>query len=113
MASLPYRVARALHCLAAVSLIDFGRGAQRPWVSGLVRLRNQQFVGHPELEDAFFEGMGRPLPDIGEADAAALTLETIKQSLGTVVWAHQIGDASFTRHGRAMTERFLDRAVSA
>ena len=31
-----------------MSLIDFGRGAQRPWVSDLVRLRNQQFVGHPE-----------------------------------------------------------------
>jgi tRNA A-37 threonylcarbamoyl transferase component Bud32 len=95
-----------------VRLIDFGRAGQRPWVSDLVRLRNQQFVGHPELEDAFFAGLGQPLSAIGAADAAALTLETIKQGVSTVVWANKIGDADFTEHGRGMISRFLDGAVS-
>jgi tRNA A-37 threonylcarbamoyl transferase component Bud32 len=96
-----------------VGLIDFGRGGRRPWVSDLVRLRSQQFVGHPELEAAFLAGLGRPLADIGEADATALALETIRQAVGTVVWAHQIGDADFTEHGRRMIRRLLDGAVSA
>jgi tRNA A-37 threonylcarbamoyl transferase component Bud32 len=47
----------------AVSVIDFGRGAQRSWVSDLVRLQNQQFVGRPHLEAAFWAGLGRTLGD--------------------------------------------------
>lgn len=87
-----------------VSVIDFGRGAQRSWVSDLVRLRSQQFAGHPDLEDAFMRGLGRPVT--GE-DAVMLELETVKQSLGTVVWAHGIGDPSFEEHGRGMIARYL------
>jgi hypothetical protein len=96
-----------------VRLIDFGRGGQRPWVSDLVRLRNQQFVGHPELEDAFFAGLGLPLSAIGEADAAALTLESVRQAVSTVVWASKTGDADFAGRGRVMISRFLDGGVCA
>lgn len=96
-----------------VGLIDFGQSAQRPWVRDLVRLRNQQFVRHPELECAFYEGLGRQASEISESDAAALTLATIAQSLGTVVWAHQMGQTDFLEHGRTMIERFLDTSVSA
>jgi hypothetical protein len=95
-----------------VRLIDFGRGGQRPWVSDLVRLRNQQFVGHPEFEDAFFAGLGLPLSAIAEADAAAFTLESVKQAVSTVVWANKIGAADFADHGRVMITRFLDGGVS-
>jgi hypothetical protein len=88
-----------------VSVIDFGRGAQRPWVSDLVRLKNQQFIGHPEIEEAFMEGVGRSLTN---ADLEMLQLETLRQSTGTVVWAHNIGDNEFEEHGRQMIARFLD-----
>jgi hypothetical protein len=40
-------------------------------------------------------------------------LQDTAQSLGTVVWAHQIGDADFTEHGRTMIERFADNAALA
>jgi tRNA A-37 threonylcarbamoyl transferase component Bud32 len=106
-----YQPRNWLTCQGEVRLIDFGRGGQRPWVSDLVRLRNQQFVGRPELADAFFAGLGLPLSALGEADAAALTLETIEQSVGTVVWATKIGAADFADHGRGMITRFLDEPV--
>jgi len=90
-----------------VSVIDFGRGAKRSWVSDLVRLRNQQFVGHPELEQAFMDGLSRTLT---EADLEMLALETVSESLGTVVWAHGIGDQEFEEHGRRMIARILESA---
>lgn len=90
-----------------VSVIDFGRAAQRSGVSDLVRLRHQQFVGRPDLSDAFDEGLGRPL---SSDDRELLLLETIREAVGTVVWAHRIGDAPFEEHGRTMVERILDEA---
>lgn len=87
-----------------VSVIDFGRGVQRSWVSDLVRLQNQQFLGHPELEEAFMQGLGRTLT---EEDSELLALETLTESLGTVVWANRIGDREFEEHGRRMIARVL------
>ena len=88
-----------------LSVIDFGRGAQRSWVSDLVRLQNQQFLGHPELAEAFMDGLGRTL---ATEDLEILRLETLRESVGTVVWAHRIGDKEFEDHGRQMIVRFLD-----
>jgi hypothetical protein len=86
-------------------VIDFGRGAPRSWVSDLVRLQNQQFLGHPAFEDAFMEGLDR---DPTKGDLEILRLETIIESLGTVVWSHKIGDDEFEDHGRLMIDRFLE-----
>jgi Ser/Thr protein kinase RdoA (MazF antagonist) len=91
-----------------VSVIDFGRAAERSWVSDLVRLRNRQFVNHLELEEAFMAGVGRTL---SAADYETLKLETVSESLGTVVWAHKIGDDEFEEHGRRMIARVLDSAT--
>jgi hypothetical protein len=88
-----------------LSVIDFGRGAQRSFVSDLVRLQNQQFLGHPELADAFMEGWG---PILANDDLEILRLETLRESIGTVVWAHRIGDKEFEEHGRRMIFRYLD-----
>lgn len=90
-----------------VSVIDFGRAAQRSWVSDLVRLRNQQFVDRPDLSTAFDAGRARPLT---ADERELLTLETLRESVGTVVWAHGIGDADFEEHGRRMVERVLAQA---
>jgi aminoglycoside phosphotransferase (APT) family kinase protein len=87
-----------------VSVIDFGRATQRSWVSDLVRLRNQQFHGRPDRERAFMDGMGRGFT---EADAVILELETLHESIGTVVWAHSIADPVFEAHGRTMIRRML------
>jgi hypothetical protein len=91
-----------------VGVIDFGRAAERSWVSDLVRLRNRQFVNHLELEEAFMAGVGRTL---SAADYETLKLETVSESLGTVVWAHKIGDDEFEEHGRRMIARVLDSAT--
>jgi tRNA A-37 threonylcarbamoyl transferase component Bud32 len=94
-----------------IAVIDFGRGAQRSWVSDLVRLRSKDFHGRPELEAAFMRGMGR---ELDASDAAVLELETMREAIGTVVWSHGIGDRDFEQHGRAMIRRLLDGdAVSA
>jgi hypothetical protein len=90
-----------------VSVIDFGRASQRSWVSDLVRLQNMQFLGRPDLEHAFLDGMNRTPT---AADGEILALETLRASIGTVVWAHGIGDSSFEEHGRAMVARFLNPA---
>ena len=87
-----------------VAVIDFGRGAQRSWVSDLVRLRSKDFHEHPELEAAFMSGMGR---EVDEADAELLTLETLREAVGTVVWSRSIGDDDFEEHGRIMIRRLL------
>jgi len=91
-----------------VGVIDFGRAAERSWVSDLVRLRSRQFVDHPELEEAFMTGLGRRLTT---ADHETLKLETVNEGLGTVIWAHKIGDDQFEEHGRRMIARILDSAT--
>ena len=70
----------------------------------LVRLSHQQFVQRPELAEAFHAGLGRTL---GPADEDLWRLENLNQSIGTVVWAHQMGDTAFEQAGRDMVERVL------
>lgn len=88
-----------------LSVIDFGRATDRHWTSDLVRLQHQQFVGHPELEEAFFAGLGR---HVEPQDGAILRLENLMQAVTTVVWAHGIGDSRFEDAGRTMITRILN-----
>jgi hypothetical protein len=93
-----------------VGVIDFGRGQDRSWVSDLVRLQNQQFTKHPERERAFMAGLGRMVEG---NDAELLAIESMRQGLGTVIWAHGIGDRDFEEHGRTMITRLLQRESRA
>ena len=87
-----------------IKVIDFGRAERRPWLHDLVRLSHQQFVRRPELAVAFYAGFGR---NVGPAEADLWRLENLNQAIGTVVWAHQMGDTAFEQSGRAMVERVL------
>ncbi|WP_426228371.1 phosphotransferase family protein [Pseudarthrobacter sp. DSP2-3-2b1] len=87
-----------------IKVIDFGRAEQRPWVHDLVRLTHQQFVHRQGLAEAFHEGLGRT---VGPAEADLWRLENLNQAVGTVVWAHQVGDAAFEESGRGMVHRVL------
>jgi Ser/Thr protein kinase RdoA (MazF antagonist) len=89
-----------------VGVIDFGRGQDRSWVSDLVRLQNQQFAEHPERERAFMAGLGRM---VESEDTELLAIESMRQGLGTVIWAHGIGDRDFEEHGRTMITRLLQQ----
>ncbi|GAB3608940.1 hypothetical protein GCM10027414_10650 [Humibacter ginsengiterrae] len=88
-----------------IAVIDFGRGAQRSWVSDLVRLRSKDFHDRPQLEAAFMRGTGR---ELDADDRAVLELETMREAVGTVVWSHGIGDDDFEEHGRVMIRRLLE-----
>ncbi|PNI07059.1 aminoglycoside phosphotransferase [Arthrobacter sp. AFG7.2] len=87
-----------------IKVIDFGRADARPWMHDLVRLTHQQFVGQPALEEAFYSGFGKRLQ---RSEASVWQLENLNQALGTVVWAHKIGDAAFERSGVQRVERTL------
>jgi Ser/Thr protein kinase RdoA (MazF antagonist) len=87
-----------------VRVIDFGRSEWRPAVSDVVRLQHQQFVGRPDLVEAFFAGYGHG-PATFDPDVSAL--EHLLQSLGTVVWAHTMRDTEFEAHGHRMVGRVL------
>lgn len=87
-----------------IKVIDFGRADARPWIHDLVRLTHQQFLGRPALAEAFYSGLGK---DLNSSEAGVWQLENLNQALGTVVWAHKIGDAAFEQSGVLMVERIL------
>ncbi len=88
----------------SIKVIDFGRADARAWVHDLIRLRHQQLLGRAELKDAFYTGLGRSMEP---EDSGIWRLENLHQAIGTVVWAHQVGDDRFEGAGRAMVERVL------
>ncbi|MGA8787316.1 MAG: aminoglycoside phosphotransferase family protein [Paenarthrobacter sp.] len=89
-----------------IKVIDFGRAELRPWVHDLVRLSHQQLLAQPMLAAAFHEGLGRVVTT--EEEHHLWTMENLNQSVGTVVWAHDVGDAVFERQGVEMVTRVLD-----
>jgi Ser/Thr protein kinase RdoA (MazF antagonist) len=88
-----------------LAVIDFGRSGYRPWVTDLVRLEYSYFSDHPDLRSAFLTGYGRDPAD--EADS--WRLDSLLQSLGTLVWAHDVGDGLFEADGRRMLEQVVER----
>ena len=88
----------------ALRVIDLGRAAPRPWTSDLTRMRFKDFVSRPDLEHALLDGLGLE-PTADELDAQRL--EDVSEAIGTVVWAHGIGDGDFEDHGRRMIDRVL------
>ncbi|MEA5457355.1 phosphotransferase [Sinomonas sp. JGH33] len=97
-----------------VSVIDFGRAGYRPWVTDLVRLEHEYFAGDARRRDpthdgaalraAFCAGYGREPAE--EPDS--WRLDNVLQALGTVVWAHDVGDVPFEDAGRQMIIRILE-----
>ena len=74
----------------AVSVIDSGSADYEPrWVD-IYRMRHREWLGRPELRDAFLAGYGR---DIDDATATLLRAYGARMSLSTIVWATDHGDA--------------------
>lgn len=90
-------------------LIDFGRAAARHWTSELPRLESRAF-NDPTLSNAFFDGLGF---EPSAEDAAVHHLERIGLALGTIVWAHDIGDHAFEQEGRGMLARAIEASTEA
>ncbi|GAB4098995.1 aminoglycoside phosphotransferase family protein [Sinomonas halotolerans] len=93
-----------------VSVIDWGRAGYRPWATDLVRLEHQCFQDAHDgarLRAAFYAGYGRDPARTREA-AGTWLLDNVLQALGTMVWAHDVGDAAFEEEGRRMLGRVVD-----
>ncbi len=93
-----------------VAVIDFGRAELRPWYKDLVRLEHRDFLRSPELREAFLQGY-RPTGAalLGGTTDAGCRLDELMQSLGTIVWANQVGDPTFEEQGRDLLTRTLKR----
>ena len=91
-------------------VIDWGRAGYRPWVTDLVRLEHSWFADDGgdrdggALRAAFYAGYGRDPRE----EPGAWRLDNMLQSLGTIVWAHDVGDAAFEEEGRRMLARIAE-----
>lgn len=86
-------------------VIDWGRAGYRPWATDLVRLEHSWFAHDGgSLRAAFYAGYGRD-PD---EEPGAWRLDNLLQSLGTIVWAHDVGDSAFEEEGRRMLARVVE-----
>lgn len=88
--------------------IDLGRAELRPWYTDLVRLEHRYFAPDPELRGAFLRGyVPHSSARLDDAGAPGRRLDDLMQSLGTIVWAHDVGDPDFEEEWRTMLTRTL------
>ncbi|WP_343902907.1 phosphotransferase family protein [Arthrobacter rhombi] len=92
-----------------IAVIDFGRAELRPWYSDLVRMDHHDFALRADLRAAFRDGYGPEPGPVDEDAAPGRLLDELMQSLGTIVWSRDVGDAVFEEHGRSMLTRSLTR----
>lgn len=80
-----------------VKIIDFGRFDYRPALSDFCRLAARHWRTHPDLEHAFFDGYGTDPRDL-----ELWAISTLREAIGTAVWAYQVGDEPFENEGHRM-----------
>lgn len=85
-----------------VKAIDFGRFAFRPASSDFCRLAAQQWRRAPGLEAAFLDGYGDDPREPG-----LWRIISLREAIGTAVWAYQVGDEPFEQQGLRMIDDAL------
>lgn len=80
-----------------VKIIDFGRYEHRPALSDFCRLTARHWRTHPHLEHAFLDGYGTD-----PRDPERWAIFTLREAIGTAVWAHKVGDEPFEQEGHRM-----------
>lgn len=85
-----------------VSAIDFGRAGLRPALTDFARLAAQQFRQNAALEAAFLQGYGA---DPREPDA--WRRNSIREAIGTAVWAYRVKDTGYEEQGHRMIAEVL------
>lgn len=88
-----------------MKVIDFGRFDYRAPSTDLVRLANQQWLGHPERESAFPQGYGGD-----PRQARSWPIECLHEAIGTVIYAYRLGAEDFEAQGHRMLGRALQLA---
>jgi Ser/Thr protein kinase RdoA (MazF antagonist) len=80
-----------------VRLIDFGKAKRDVQLRDFERMRSAEWLGRPDLRDAFFDGYGRTLTDVEEETLACVGAYA---AATTILWARAHGDERFEEHGR-------------
>jgi len=80
-----------------VKVIDFGRFDFRPALSDFCRLAARQWRKNTDLEQAFLDGYGTDPRDL-----ELWAIFTLREAIGTAVWAYQVGDEPFENEGHRM-----------
>nr|WP_206038650.1 phosphotransferase [Rhodococcus sp. 105337] len=80
-----------------VKVIDFGRFDFRPALSDFCRLAARQWRKNTDLEQAFLDGYGTDPRDL-----ELWAISTLREAIGTAVWAYQVGDEPFEHEGHRM-----------
>lgn len=75
-------------------VIDLGRFDWRPPLVDLVRLSRNEWLRAPSLADHFLAGYGSD-----PREGAAWERANLREAIGTVCWAHQVGDTAFEARG--------------
>jgi Ser/Thr protein kinase RdoA (MazF antagonist) len=89
-----------------VSLIDFEHSRIDLTARDFVRLRFRVWAARPDLQDAFFDGYGRPLTK--DEDELVWHLGAL-DALTALVRGHQTGDQELTASGLATLQQLVDR----
>lgn len=87
--------------LESFCVIDFEHTRPDCWLGDVVRLWDSAWRDRPHLQDAFFDGYGRPLSD---DDEQRLVQVGMIHAVSTIVWAREHRDAAFEAHGRRLLE---------
>ena len=88
----------------SVGIIDFGRAALRPASTDFGRLAVQQFLAHPDLEQAFLQGYGTDPREPG-----SWARLQVREAVGTAAWAYKVGDEAFEQQGHRMIAEAVRR----
>lgn len=82
---------------STVGVIDFERAERAWWTKDLERLWWRDWLGRPDLREAFFDGYGRHPTEIEET---AVVAASVLGHITTIVWGTQNGDLDFAERGR-------------
>ncbi|MFF3015531.1 phosphotransferase enzyme family protein [Streptomyces sp. NPDC057939] len=89
---------------SGVAHIDFERTRPAARVQDLVTLTVNEWLDHPDREQAFLQSYGRPLTD---AERHALTCLTALDAVSCLAWGPDNGDPSVTARGRRTLDRLM------
>ncbi|MCX5357798.1 aminoglycoside phosphotransferase family protein [Streptomyces sp. NBC_00124] len=88
--------------------VDLERARPHAAVADLVPLACGSWVGHPDLQDAFFEGYGRPLT---AEEQGALRCLSVLDAASAIAWGVPNGDDLIVARGRATLARLEVQAA--
>lgn len=90
-----------------VSVLDFEWCRLDVWVNDLTRLCFGSWIGHPELQEAFLDGYGRPT--LTQVEEQILAASGAVRAIELVVRARQYGERALEESSRQALTRLMQR----